>query len=250
MRKMLLASALLGLAAGAPAFAQTTTPPGLNPMTGARPGHVPGVGESYPTSTKASNIDSADTRSTIAPTLPTPPVGPDATANQYLRAAQRAIARNRTGEAQQAMEMAETRLLTRSVAPDMANSPDTNARVQDIAEARRALASHDYARVNDLLNRAMAPGDASQQMGGGGMPMQGQPMPGQPMRGQYQPYQQGQYMPAQQPMPGQYPAQPGQYPAQPGQYPAQPGPYPATPGQYPAQPMPGQQAMPGQQPAQ
>lgn len=180
MRKTLMMSAaLLGLAVGAPAFAQTAMQ-GMNPATGARPGHVPGVGQSYPLGNNASNINANDTRSEIAPTLPSPPVGPDAKANAYLRAALRSMNAGRTGEAQQSMEMAETRLLTRSVNPAMANTPDTNARVQDIAQARQALGNRDYARVNQLLQQAMAPGNAAQQMGGGmGQPGYRQPM-GQP----------------------------------------------------------------------
>lgn len=167
MRKTLMMSAaLLGLAVAAPAFAQTTMQ-GMNPATGARPGHTPGVGQSYPFSNNASNINANNTRSQIAPTLPSPPVGPDAQADAFLEAALRAMDAHRTGEAQQAMEMAETRLLTRSVNPAMANTPDTNARVQDISQARQALGNHDYASVRQLLQRAMAPGNAAEQTGGG-----------------------------------------------------------------------------------
>ena len=47
------------------------------------------------------------------PNLPTTLVGPNATPADYLRAAQQSLQAGRTGEAQQALEMAETRLLDR-----------------------------------------------------------------------------------------------------------------------------------------
>jgi hypothetical protein len=68
--------ALLNIAT-AQALAQA--PSSLDPATGARPGHQPGVGESLPLSNNASNIVPGDTRSTIAPTLPASPVGDSAT---------------------------------------------------------------------------------------------------------------------------------------------------------------------------
>lgn len=46
---------------GAQAFAQT--PPASNSMPGVRPGHVPGVGASEPSSSRASNITPRDTKS-------------------------------------------------------------------------------------------------------------------------------------------------------------------------------------------
>ena len=70
----------------------------VNPQTGARPGHIPGEGLSYPLSPNASNIDGADIRSTVAPTLPEPSVGENATPQQLLVAARAALAAGRTGE--------------------------------------------------------------------------------------------------------------------------------------------------------
>ncbi len=58
-----------------PAAAQTAA----DPVTGARPGNVIGTGQSLPLSDKASNATSSDTRSVIAPRLPTPSVGDDST---------------------------------------------------------------------------------------------------------------------------------------------------------------------------
>ncbi len=51
----------------------------------------------------------------IASALPAPAVGEDAPPADLLRAAESALAAGRAGEAQEAMEMAQTRLLDRSV---------------------------------------------------------------------------------------------------------------------------------------
>ena len=89
-------------------------------MTGARPGNDVGTGMSMPMGTRASNIDASDTRSTIAPNLPSPSLGPDASPVDFLRAAQASLQAGRTGEAQQSLEMAQTRLLE----PFSADGPD------------------------------------------------------------------------------------------------------------------------------
>ena len=87
------------------------TPPSVNPVAGARPSHELGVGESLPRSHKANNI---------APTLPRPAVGENATTQDYLRAV---LAAGHTGQAQQALDTAETRVLDRSVAQGQTNTP-------------------------------------------------------------------------------------------------------------------------------
>jgi len=136
--------------------ALTQTPSGANPATGARPGHQPGVGESLPRSDKASNIAPGDTRSNIAPTLPQPAVGENATTQDYLRAARAALATGRTGQAQQALEMAETRSLDRSVAQGQTNTPSDNQLVSRIRDARRALGGSDRAQAIKLIDLALS----------------------------------------------------------------------------------------------
>ena len=87
MRQFTLPCALLfGLASGA-ALAQPATPvgpegvpPGANPATGARPGNDIGTGMSLPMGNTASNINPTDTRSQIAPNLPSPAIGDGASA--------------------------------------------------------------------------------------------------------------------------------------------------------------------------
>ncbi len=152
MRSALLASAtVLGIALAAPSYAQTVP----NTPDGARPGNIPGTGNSLPTSNNASNIDRSDTRSPIAPRLPAPGLADGSSPSDFLNAAKSAIQRNRTGEAQEALERAETRLLDRST-PQGANPLDTNPRIQDIRNARDALANGDRVRTVQIINQVLA----------------------------------------------------------------------------------------------
>src|ERR1700739_2777569 len=98
MRSLALSVTMLVGLIATPVFAQTGiplnqqgVPPGANPATGARPGNEIGTGMSMPMGTHASNIDSGDTRSTIAPNLPSPQVGPNAGPADYLRAAEASL---------------------------------------------------------------------------------------------------------------------------------------------------------------
>jgi hypothetical protein len=169
MRSLALSVVLAGLLA-APAFAQTSVPlnqqgvpPGANPATGARPGNEIGTGMSMPMGTHASNIDQADTRSPIAPNLPTPAVGTNANAVDYLRAAQSSLQGGRTGEAQQSLEMAQTRLLDRSVAMGQTNNPSDNPAVTQISQALKSLAAHDSAGAMQAIQAAIPAAMASSQ---------------------------------------------------------------------------------------
>jgi hypothetical protein len=150
----LLSVLLLGITVP-PSFAQGV-PPGANPVTGARPGNDIGTGSSLPLSDKASNITPADTPSTIAPNLPSPAVGENATPRDYLRAARAALVQGKTGEAQQALEMAETRALDRSVPLFQTNTPDANPIVGEITQALNALGAGDRARAVQIIETAMA----------------------------------------------------------------------------------------------
>lgn len=181
MRKLLLTSAaVVGLAFAGPGFAQTAggaTGPAnenaapapsphqmmrqgaMNPATGARYGHVPGRGVSLPMGAQASNITAGDTRSIIAPTLPSPPLGPNATPDQFLSVARRAISMNRTGEAQEALERAETRRLDYDGIRNV--SPGDDPMVGRIRAALDDLANHRLDAADQAIAEAM-------RMGGGG----------------------------------------------------------------------------------
>jgi hypothetical protein len=147
--RLMTATLVATLAVPALAMAQMAAPPI------ARPGNDIGTGQSLPLSNHSSNITGMDTRSTIAPRLPSPDVAAGAGPRQYLMAARRALAANQTGAAQQALEMAETRALDRSVAPANAGMPDTNGLVHQIGQARRSLATGDRATTMQLINAAL-----------------------------------------------------------------------------------------------
>jgi len=137
-----------------PAWAQTPT--GTNPATGTRPGHEIGIGNSLPFSNKASNIVPADTRSRIAPTLPSPVVGENATPRDYLKAARVSLIAGHTGQAQQSLEMAETRALDRSVVQGQTNAQSDSQLVSHIWDARRALGRGDSAHAIQLIELALS----------------------------------------------------------------------------------------------
>ncbi len=157
MRSTLITAVALAAMTSLAALAQApaSVPPASPlPASGARPGHTPGVGVSLPRSNQASNIRSSDTRA-VAPTLPAPAVGADATARTYLRAARVALVAGRTGEAQQALEMAETRALDRSVPPGQTDTPSGNHLVARIGAARQALGANDRGRALREIDTAI-----------------------------------------------------------------------------------------------
>jgi hypothetical protein len=130
-------------------------PPSVNPETGARPGNEIGTGSSLPLSDKASNIAPGDTTSAIAPNLPSPPIGENASVRDYLVAARSALLLGRTGEAQQALEMAETRALDRSVPLFQTNTVDQSPLVGEIGQALQALGGGDRGRAVQIIEAAL-----------------------------------------------------------------------------------------------
>ncbi len=147
--RIVLSAALL--LASLPALAQ----PVPNTPNGARPGNIPGTGQSLPLSNNASNINAGDTRSSIAPRLPSPDVGEGAPPRAYLEAARRALAANHTGEAQEAMERAETRTLDRSVARGRVNDASAQPLIRQISDARAALSTGDRGLAIQILEAAL-----------------------------------------------------------------------------------------------
>ncbi len=130
-------------------------PPSVNPETGARPGNEIGTGSSLPLSDKASNIAPGDTTSAIAPNLPSPPIGENASVRDYLVAARSALLLGRTGEAQQALEMAETRALDRSVPLFQTNTVDQSPLVGEIGQALQALGGGDRGRAVQIIEATL-----------------------------------------------------------------------------------------------
>jgi len=92
--------------------------------------------------------------STIATPLPAPPLSDDADAADFLRAAENALAAGRDGEVRQALEMAQTRMLDRSVPLGATGVPSTTPSVDLVAQALRALASDDRMGCLRLIQAA------------------------------------------------------------------------------------------------
>jgi hypothetical protein len=124
--------------------------------TGALPGNDIGTRSSLPRSPNASNITSSDTRSTIAPTPPEPAVGPDASVQQLLMASNQAISAGQTGTADEALEQAETQILTRTVPQTQTNYSSADPVVAQIQQARMALGSNDKAQASQVINQVLA----------------------------------------------------------------------------------------------
>ena len=79
----------------------------------------------------------------VSARLPTPPLSTEASPADFLRAARGALAAGRNGEARSALEMAQTRLLDRSVDAGKESVPSDDLAVKQIADAINALASND-----------------------------------------------------------------------------------------------------------
>ncbi|MCC6717257.1 MAG: hypothetical protein IT555_05190 [Acetobacteraceae bacterium] len=88
--------------------------------------------------------------------LPAPPVADEAPPSAFVTAARSAIAAGRTGEAIEAIERAESRVLVRSVRPSRAEIPSEQAPVRLLTEARQALGQGDRATALAKLAEALA----------------------------------------------------------------------------------------------
>ena len=86
--------------------------------------------------------------------MPAPPLGGDAQPIDFLKAAHDALARGRTGEAQEALERAEARALDRAVPLLQTSTPIDDPLVAQIRAARLALGSTDPARATQLIAAA------------------------------------------------------------------------------------------------
>ena len=97
----------------------------------------------------------AEPGETVLTPLPSPAAGEDGPVVVFLHDARLAIAAGRTGEAQEALERAQTRRLTRSVDMRRTEVPSEDAVAGDITQARSALAAGDKAaalgRIADAL---------------------------------------------------------------------------------------------------
>ena len=81
--------------------------------------------------------------------------GENASVRDYLVAARSALLLGRTGEAQQALEMAETRALDRSVPLFQTNVVDKSPLVGEIGQALQALGGGDRGRAVQIIEAAL-----------------------------------------------------------------------------------------------
>ncbi|MDQ2762724.1 MAG: hypothetical protein M3Y22_04320 [Pseudomonadota bacterium] len=93
--------------------------------------------------------------STVLAPLPAPTLAEGVKPSDALRAAQGALATGNVGEVEQALEMAETRMLDRSVARGETNNPSDNLTVGQISEARRALTERDRVGCMEAIQTAI-----------------------------------------------------------------------------------------------
>lgn len=94
-------------------------------------------------------------QSMIAQPQPSPDLSENASASDYLRAARSALLTGKMGEAAEALEMAQTRLLDRSVPLGQTGIPSDNPAVAKIAKAREALANQDRETCLGAINAAL-----------------------------------------------------------------------------------------------
>lgn len=149
------AFAFLGFAAllhAGDASAQGAQTPYAN---GARPGNEIGTGQSLPLSNNSSNILPSDTSSVIAPRLPSPNVSDSSSPRDFLIAARQALAGNRTGEAQEALERAESRTLAGNVLATDINQPSQQMAIRNISAARQALATGNKGAAIQAIDAAL-----------------------------------------------------------------------------------------------
>ena len=102
------------------------------------------------------NTALSDIRPATALPLPGPPVPSSDSPRAFLEAARRVLEAGRVGEAREALERAETRLLNAPAAPVQASSPERQDAVLAIGEARRALAAHDRQGAIQAIDDALA----------------------------------------------------------------------------------------------
>ena len=167
---ILLPALSLALASGT-ALAQTAPasgyapafPPGYMapppPGAGATPAPVVATPMAAPTA--SANAGASDTPNPaelkyIAKPLTTPALPADSPPEAYLRAAQAALATGHDGEAQQAMEMAQTRLLDRSVPLGQTGIPSANPAVDGISAALTRLTAGDRSGAMQKLDAVLA----------------------------------------------------------------------------------------------
>lgn len=147
-------------------------PVAAQPVVQARPGKVVAAPSNPPSVEplphSAGNMSGTDTHSEIAPSVRALNLPRDATAADYLRAAQSALADGQTGRAHAALVNAETLLLTRG---GTAGTPDQDPAVSNIRVALNALAEGGTLQALGIVQHTIPMADQSAAIGGPGSVM-------------------------------------------------------------------------------
>jgi len=106
--------------------------------------------------TVPANTTPPDIRPATRLPLPGPPAHSNEPPREFLKAARHALEAGQIGNAQEALERAETTLLNGSGAPVTASSPDTQHAILAIGAARRELAAHDRQGAMRAIDNALA----------------------------------------------------------------------------------------------
>ena len=96
-----------------------------------------------------------DTRPAPEPSGPPPALTENSPASAYLRAASSAISAGRTRDAQDALDMAQTRALEGSVPLFETRNPSNSPAVRHISQAKQALAGGDRAAALKMIQSAL-----------------------------------------------------------------------------------------------
>ena len=112
---------------------------------------MPALAQTLPGSAFAEHPES-----TIVPPLPAPALDDNASVEDFLRAAEHALAADRIGEAQESMERAQTRLLDRSVPLYQTDVPSAQPAVKLISQGLQALAAGDRETCLRMIKAAKA----------------------------------------------------------------------------------------------
>ena len=80
----------------------------------------------------------------------------DASPLAFLLAAKSAVEAGQWADAQEALERAESRILTRSVRPSRAEAPSPQQIVRKLQIAREAVASHDPPAASEAIGTVLA----------------------------------------------------------------------------------------------
>jgi hypothetical protein len=94
-------------------------------------------------------------RLTITPSLPVRYIDPDAGPTPFLITAREAVATGRFGDAEEAIERTETRLLDRRALASTESQPDIDHLIQDLATARQNLAARDRSGAARVIDNAL-----------------------------------------------------------------------------------------------